>query len=346
MVTMYQANRLARKRLSVLRLAEQLGSVSDACRRSGMDRTSFYVWKKRFEESGLEGLKNISTAHLYHPQTTSREDEEKILELSLSHPGWGCDRLSDRLRLQGAGVSSPTVQRILIKHNMGSKFDRLLRLEEKHIKEGFMLTDDQIRLIERMNPVFTERNAESSRPGELLCQDSRLAGTIPGTGRVYLHWVVDTYSSFAFVSLHTSRQARAAVALLRNKVIPQYGGWNLSVENILTSSGREFCGADDHPYERFLRLNDIGHRITHARHPCINGFAERFNRTVKEEFIAAVFRKKLYVSIEEHQRDLDDWIGQYNYERPHTGYRNLGKRPFDTKKSHIRKSKKRGGHPD
>jgi len=53
MVTKDPSEKVARKRLTVLQLAEQLGSVSDACRRSGMDRTSFYAWKKRFEECGL-----------------------------------------------------------------------------------------------------------------------------------------------------------------------------------------------------------------------------------------------------------------------------------------------------
>ena len=42
------AEKLAFKRLSVLQLAEALGSVTEACRHGGMDRTSFYAWKKRF----------------------------------------------------------------------------------------------------------------------------------------------------------------------------------------------------------------------------------------------------------------------------------------------------------
>jgi hypothetical protein len=34
--------KIAKQRLSVLELAEQLGNVTEACRRRGMDRTSFY----------------------------------------------------------------------------------------------------------------------------------------------------------------------------------------------------------------------------------------------------------------------------------------------------------------
>ncbi len=38
------AVKLARKRLSVLELSQELGSVSKACKQAGMDRTSFYEW--------------------------------------------------------------------------------------------------------------------------------------------------------------------------------------------------------------------------------------------------------------------------------------------------------------
>ena len=42
------ATKLAEHRLSVLELAKELGNVSEACRRRGLDRTSFYEWKRWF----------------------------------------------------------------------------------------------------------------------------------------------------------------------------------------------------------------------------------------------------------------------------------------------------------
>jgi len=156
---------MARKRLSVLDLAEALGNVSEACRRSGMDRTSFYEWKRRFQTHGLEGLKDLPPVHHTHPQTTPLEVEEKIIKESLKHPSWSCVKLSDRLKLQGISVSSPTVQRILIKHKMGSVYERWMRLEQKHLNEGLDLTAEQIARIEKYNPCFREQHVESSRPG-------------------------------------------------------------------------------------------------------------------------------------------------------------------------------------
>jgi len=41
-------------------------------------------------------------------------------------------------------------------------------------------------------------------------------------------------------------------------------------------------------------------------------------------------RATLYDSVEQLQADLDVWLKFYNEERPHRGYRNMGKRPIDT----------------
>ena len=54
---MEAATKVARQRLSVLQLAEALGNAGEACRRRGMDRTSFFEWRRRFQAHGLEGLK-------------------------------------------------------------------------------------------------------------------------------------------------------------------------------------------------------------------------------------------------------------------------------------------------
>lgn len=85
-----------------------------------------------------------------------------------------------------------------------------------------------------------------------------------------------------------------------------------------------------HLYEIFLDFNDIQHRYTKVGNPRTNGFVERFNRTVLDEFFRTAFRKKLYESVDALQNDLDAWLNYYNHERPHRGYRNMGRRPFET----------------
>jgi len=322
--------KVARQRLSVLELAKMLGSVSEVCRRRGMTRTMFYEWKRRFQTHGLASLKDLPPIHKTHPMATSPEVVEKVLALCQEQPGWGCKKLSDMLRLQGVSVSSPTIQNILIKHGLGSKYERLLRLEEKAASEPVELTAEQVALIEKINPCFRERHVESSRPGELVAQDTFFVGHLKGVGKVYMQAVVDTYGSYAFGFLHTGKLPECAAAVLHNDVLPFYQEKGIPVGAILTDNGREYCGTEAHPYELYLALNEIEHRKTRVRRPQTNGFVERFNRTALDEFFRKAFREKLYESVEALQADLDTWLHHYNYERPHRGYRNMGKRPADT----------------
>lgn len=324
------AEKLARKRLSVLELAEALGNVSDACRRGGMDRTSFYEWKRRFQTHGLEGLRDMPPVHKHHPQTTPPSVVKKLLALSMKHPAWGCNRLSDYLKLQGVSVSAPTVQKLLTKHGCGSRYDRLLKLEERAAKKGVKLTPEQVRQIEKANPCFRERHVESSRPGELLSQDTFYVGRFKGVGKVYMQAVVDTYGSYAFAFLHPTKRPECAVSVLHNDALPFYREKGIEVSALLTDNGREYCGKETHPYEMYLSLNDIEHRRTKVGRPRTNGFVERFNRTVLDEFFRSAFRQKFYTTTEGLQKDLDRWLHHYNCERPHQGYRNMGRRPVDT----------------
>ena len=285
--------KLARHRLSVLELAEVLGNVSEACRQRGMSRSQFYEYKRRFQTHGLEGLKDLPPVHKTHPWTTPPEVVGRILALALEHPAWGCGRISNILKLEGTSVSGPTVQSILNKHGMGSRYDRWLKLEQRRAEEAIELTGEQVAFIEKQNPAFKERHVESQRPGELLCQDTFFVGHLKGVGKVYLHAAVDTYSSHAFAFLHTSKQPEAAVAVLHNDALPFYRERNIVVSAVLTDNGREFCGKETHPYELYLELNDIEHRRTRVRSPKTNGFVERFNRTVLDEFFRKAFRTEV-----------------------------------------------------
>lgn len=334
-------DKVIRQRASVLELAEALDNVSEACRQRGISRSQYYEYKKRFAASGIAGLKDLPPIHHSHPDTTPPEHVEHILALSLEHPAWGCNKLSEWLKLEGIRISAVTIQSILNKHDLGTRYDRWLRLEREYSQTALELTPEQVRFVEKQNPAFRERHIESSGPGELLSQDTVTVGSIKGVGRIYLHVVVDTYSSYAFGFLHTSKQPEAAVAVLHNDVLPFYAEHDLSVQTVLTDNGREFCGTELHPYELYLALNDIEHRKTRVRRPQSNGFVERFNGTVQTEFFDVAFRTKLYTTIDELQTDLDQWLVHYNTERPHQGYRNQGRRPLDTILEHLKQQQPR-----
>ena len=217
------------------------------------------------------------------------------------------------------------------RHGLGSRYQRLLKLEKEHLTQGKQLSQEQIKSIEKANPCFKERHVESKAPGYLLSQDTLYAGKLKEVGKVYMQTVVDTYGSFAFGYLHTGKLPDHAALILHNDVVPFYQKHGLKIEAILTDNGREYCGRlTHHHYEIYLELNGIEHRKTRIATPQTTGFAERFNRTVKEEFFDIALRQKLYTSVEELQKDLNEWLKHYNYERPHQGYRNMGRRPIET----------------
>ena len=93
----------------------------------------------------------------------------------------------------------------------------------------------------------------------------------------------------------------------------------------------------------YLALNDIEHRKTRVGSPRTNGFVERFNGTVLEEFFRPTMRSQLYQNVEALQADLDAWLHHYNHERPHLGYRNQGRRPWETVERFVSQSSARQG---
>ena len=131
--------KLAHRRMTVLELAERLGNVSEACRRGGLDRTSFYDWKRRFQLQGLDGLKDLPPVAKSHPMTTPPEVVARLLELALEHPAYGCNRLEALLALEGKRVSAITIQKLLNERALGTREQRWLALETKTASEPIVI---------------------------------------------------------------------------------------------------------------------------------------------------------------------------------------------------------------
>lgn len=211
--------KIIKQKMSVLELAQVLGNVTDACRRRGVSRTQFYEWKRRFQTHGLEGLRDLPPVVKNHPFQTPPETIEKIKELALKHPSKGCRYLEALLQAEGVSLSGVTIQKILDENALGKRYDQWLALEQQNFETEIELTAEQIAFIERQNPQFRERHVESSKPGELLNQDTFFVGKLKGVGKVYLQAVMDTYSSYAFGFLHTNKKPEGAVAVLYNEVL-------------------------------------------------------------------------------------------------------------------------------
>jgi transposase-like protein len=74
--------RRANRRLAILRHAEEVsGNVAATYRYYGISRNVFYRWKRRFEDEGLEGLKDRSSRPRHSPAVTRAEVVGKIIHL-------------------------------------------------------------------------------------------------------------------------------------------------------------------------------------------------------------------------------------------------------------------------
>jgi hypothetical protein len=46
--------------------------------------------------------------------------------------------------------------------------------------------------------------------------------------------------------------------------------------------------------------------------PQTNGICEQFHKTIGQKFYDVTFRKKVYKTIEQLQKDLDEWMAEYD----------------------------------
>lgn len=325
-------NPIIKHKAGLLNLAEELGNVSKACKVMGFSRDTFYRYQELVQEGGVDALISRSKRT---PNLKNRIDpaiEKVVLDYAVEQPAHGQHRTSNELRKIGIFISGSGVRSIWLRHGVESFKKRLQALEEKVAKEGILLTDSQIAALERKK-IDDEASGEieTHHPGYLGSQDTFYVGNLKGVGRIYQQTFVDTYSKVAFAKLYTSKTPITSADLLNDKVLPFFTQQQLPMLRILTDRGTEYCGKmDQHDYQLYLAINDIDHTKTKAQSPQTNGICERFHKTILQEFYQVTFRKKLYATLEELQKDLDEWIKYYNNERTHQGKVCCGRTPWET----------------
>jgi transposase InsO family protein len=326
------AEKIIKPKLGLMELARQLGNVSQACNVMGYSRDSFYRFKKLYETGGEEALQDLSKRKPNPKNRVPEHIEEAVIAYAIECPAFGQWRAANELNKRGVLVSSSGVRSVWLRHDLETIKKRLKALEAKVAQEGIILTESQLVALERAKK---EKEAygeiETECPGYLGAQDTYLVGTIKGIGRIYQQTFVDTYSRVAHAKLYTDKSAITAADMLNDKVIPWFAEQGVSLMRVLTDRGTEYCGkVEYHAYQLYLAVENIDHSKTKARHPQTNGIVERLHRTIKEEFYDITFRKKIYTTLDEIQTDLDAWMKNYNYYRPHSGRYCYGKTPMQT----------------
>lgn len=304
------------QRLRVLREAERLGNVSEACRRHGMSRTLFYRLRKRFEQYGADGVHpKRRQARAGRPPAVPVHTERRVIAFALAWPTCGPQWYSDQLARDGVTLAPVTIWRLLRRQRLGTRAARLAVLEQHSAATTGLLT---------ARTVQPPRHVEAKQPGDLLSLDTFYVGKLKGVGKVWQITGCDVASSFAWARLVIGEVTAAAVlAFVREAVRPTYrqAGWRL--RRVLTDNGKEFKGAFAAGCERLhIRVTR-----TKPRHAWTNGFVERLQKTILHEHWRIAFRRQYFTGRRMLQGSLDRFLEFYNHERTHRGYRLNGRTP-------------------
>ena len=276
-------------RLQVLQEPARTGeTVAEVCRRRGISRETFYLYRRRYLEEGLAGLEPRSRRPRVSPGRIAPLLEAEICELRRRHPRFGARRI--RAELRRAGISPPAVstvhQALRRNHLIAAQSPR-----KGHARKRF------------------EREA---------CNDLwQIDATQVVLASGEEAWVVDCLDDHARFLLSAlacaSPTGEAAWACFSAAAAAHGLPRQLLSDNHLAFTGRLF--GHEVAFER--RLAELGVQMLNAApaHPQTLGKLERLHRTLKEWLCDEGPASDLAGL----QALLDRFRAHYNEERPHQG---------------------------
>jgi len=276
----------------------------------GFSKAWFYKWLERFLAHGDEGLRDLKRKVSPLPEELSWQERMTILDYIYDNPTHGPDRIRRETK---STRCTKTIWNYLMKENLNTRRKRRLwaQAQGKNV-----LTEKEKLMIEAKG-----NHVESHKAGELVSLDTFTA-SVAGLGKIWQYTACDTYSSYGWAKLYRDKTADNSVDFVFNSMVKNCP--ESKIERILTDRGVEFyCarheGVDGH-FTVAINWGGIKHTVTKVRHPWTNGYAERLNQTIWQEFYLCRLTR-IFNSIEELQVELDKFMVEYNFKRMHTGYK-------------------------
>ena len=304
---------VAGRQLLVSRITLGGYTIARAAEAQGVSRVTAAKWLRRFRSEGSAGLADRSSRPTLSPRRLDERAEWAILAARQASR-YGPHRLA-----------------YLTGRPRSTCYAVLRRRGVSRLADADRVTGAPVRYV-------------ACHPGALLHQDHKKLGRVPdggghrvtglyagyrknsGVGYDHLEVFVDDASRLAHVVLVPDERPAATVHALEQALV-WFAARGIQVERVLTDNGSNYRSR---AYAGALERHTIRHKRTRPYRPQTNGKAERFIRTLINEW--AYGRPDR--SNEERLTALPDWLHFYNHERPHTAL--FGSTPHATCVNNVR----------
>lgn len=305
----YNQSEVGQVRKEILTFSDKHG-VKATIDAYGISRRTLFRWRKKLKTSygKLDSLIPESTKPhtlrimLTHPKiiTFIRKLREQYSHLGKEKIKPLLDEYCKQEGLQT--ISESTIGKVINRHNLSVKTNRIYHNPDS----GYAKRKVRYKMKVKRSPKVTDSG---------YIEIDTITKFIHGL-KLYVFNAVDVTMKFQFSYGYPSLTSRNGQDFFKRLelVYPIHNG----IKTVQTDNGLEFLGE----FHRYLEQRNIPHLFIYPRCPKINGFIERANRTLKEEFMEQYIYTKWH-GLVAFNRDLMEYLIWYNTKRVHKSLNNI-----------------------
>lgn len=268
----------------------------------GISRKTFYKWYSQFDRDNLYSLHKLEDKSTAPKRVRQREitstQEQKIIQLRKQYIRYGKMKLAKIYETTyQEKISSWKVQKVIESYQLYYHPVKAARIARKRAKA-------------QKKKRITELNLDKlkwyqKKSGYIICLDTVVIHW--NSVKRYIFTAVDKYGKVAYARMYRNKNTLNSEDFLHRLYFLLDG----QVPRVGHDNGSEF----EKYFKAACQKLKIQQYYSRVRTPKDNPNNERFNRTLQEEFIQL---GNFHSDPEIFNRNLTEWLIEYNFKRPHT----------------------------